>query len=130
MDFYHQMLDLIAHLMLVVGGVKKLFFLLSVKKLRPPSPPFLTTSVFSDKDFFTRARPPLFLAKNGKKTTSFSCKTPIFLANYAVVQTSDVVHLGVVYLGCSPNSGRPNVIGSPNGYSPNTLVVQSEIVQT
>ena len=37
---------------------KKLFFLLSVKKLRPPPSPFLTTSVFSDKDFFDSAQTP------------------------------------------------------------------------
>ena len=59
----------------------------------------------------------------------FYVKPPFFLANYAVVQTSDVVHLGVVYLGCSPNSGRPNVTGSPNGNSPNTLVKNSFLTE-
>ena len=39
------------------GGVKKLFFLLLVKKFGPP-PLFLTTSVFSDEDFLDWPRPP------------------------------------------------------------------------
>ena len=42
-------------------GIKKttLFFLLSVKELRRhPPPPFLTTSIFSDKDFLDWTRPP------------------------------------------------------------------------
>ena len=35
-----------------------MFFLLSVKKLRPPPPSFLITSVFCDKEFFDSAHSP------------------------------------------------------------------------
>ena len=48
-------------------GIKNVFFLLLVKKLSLP-PPFLTTSVFSDKDFLDWARPPLLLTESKKKT--------------------------------------------------------------
>ena len=49
------------------------------QKTETPPPPFLTTSVFSDKDFLDWARPPPLSAKNGQKTTSFFLyKTPIF----------------------------------------------------
>ena len=52
----------------VKGGVKKLFFLLSVKKLRPP--PFLTTSDFFLIRFFfylAQTTPPPFRRKMVKK---------------------------------------------------------------
>ena len=51
----------------------------TVKKLRPPPPPFLTTSVFSVKDFFDSAQtPPLFGEKWSKNYQFFLYKTPIF----------------------------------------------------
>ena len=36
----------------------------------------------------------------------------------------------VVYLGCSPNGGSPNVIGSPIGGQSKWFVVQTAVVQT
>ena len=70
------------------------FFLLSVKKLRPPSPsPFFDhLSFFSDKDFFDLAvaqTPPLS-AKNGKKTTVFLYKSnwPLWPLNRDRVSTT------------------------------------------
>ena len=57
---------------LLRGGIKKLcFFTFFQNPETPPLPPFLTTSVFSDKDFFDSAQTPPFSAKNGQKTTSF-----------------------------------------------------------
>ena len=56
-----------------------MFFLLLVKKLRPPSP-FLTTSVFSDKDFLDL--PPLMnkMFKNDQKLfKKWSNKSEYFL---------------------------------------------------
>ena len=55
------------------GRHKKLFFFtLSKKKTETPTPPFLTTSVFSDTDFFNSAQTPHpFSAKNGNKNTIF-----------------------------------------------------------
>ena len=54
---------------IIRGVIKKLFFTLS-KQTEIPLPLFLTTSVFSDKDFLDWARPcpPIhFLVKNGHK---------------------------------------------------------------
>ena len=39
------------------GGIKTVFFTFS-KKTETPPPPFLTISVFSDKDFLDWPRPP------------------------------------------------------------------------
>ena len=57
---------------------KNCFFTFCQKTETPPPPPFLTTSVFSDKDFFYSGQTPLFLVKNGKKLPIFLCKTLIF----------------------------------------------------
>ena len=64
------------------GSHKKTgFFLLLVKKLSPPPPsPFLTTSVFSDKDFLDWPRPPPLFGENWSKKYQFFF---INLVNYA-----------------------------------------------
>ena len=61
------------------GGVKKnWFFMTFSQKTETPPPPFLTTSVFSDKDFFDSAQtPPPFRRKMVKKLPGFLYKTPI-----------------------------------------------------
>ena len=54
------------------GAIKKLFFLLLVKKLSPPPPPpFLTTSVFSVKDFFDSAQTPPPFGEKWSKNYQF-----------------------------------------------------------
>ena len=55
------------------GGVKNIFFTFSKKTETTPPPPFLTTSVFSDKDFLDWTRPPPLMkkmVKNGEKNLS------------------------------------------------------------
>ena len=56
----------------VRGGIKKncFFFTFSQKIQTPPSPPFLTASVFSDKDFFVFAETPPPLVKISQKSPS------------------------------------------------------------
>ena len=54
------------------GGIKKVFFFtLSQNPDPPPHPPFLTPSVFSDKDFFDLTQIPPFRRKMVKKIQVF-----------------------------------------------------------
>ena len=60
------------------GGIKKknCFFLTFCQKIQTPPPPgpFLTASVFSDKDFLDLPRPPPLWSKSVKKVRVFSDK--------------------------------------------------------
>ena len=67
------------------GAIKNCFFTFS-KKLRPPSPPFLTTSVFSDKDFFDSAQTPSpFLRKMVKNYQFFFYIKPPFVGHLLTI---------------------------------------------
>ena len=97
--------QLFFNLKMVRGGIKKTVFFTFSQKIQthPPPPPFLTTSVFSDKDFLDLPRPPPFSQNQSKKSEYFlirifwigrdpppqskKChffyKKPPFLVNYA-----------------------------------------------
>ena len=68
------------------GGIKqkKLFFFTFCQKIQTPPPsPFLTTSDFSDKEFFDSAQtaPPLF-GENGQKTPRFFITPPPLVGKF------------------------------------------------